>query len=400
MEKIKILQVSNRVPWPLNEGGNIGIYNYIKAYRELGHDVTFYCLDAQKHNTPIKEASSELSKYAKLYIHPIDTDINLEDAIKHLVKNKSYNVSRFYNASFEKELTKLLSEESFDLVQLEGTFVGPYISSIRKEHKGLLSLRMHNVEFEIWQRLAQNEKNPLKKLYLNILAKQLKKYESKIIRQVDTIVPVTDQDQTKFSKLYPEGIFKTIPAGINLNTWEFSPSKTTNRWYHIGSMEWHANAEAIDWYIENIHPLIIKNNTDYSLNLAGKGIDIVLFESIPQVNVTENVNNAYDFVNSNDVCIVPLKSGSGIRLKILEAMAAGKLVISTTIGAQGINYTNQKHLLIADTPSEFLSIFKKLNNHQIDFQGIIKNARTLIEKQYPTKALAKKQLLFYRELLK
>ena len=86
MEKIKILQVSNRVPWPLNEGGNIGIYNYIKAYRELGHDVTFYCLDAQKHNTPIKEASSELSKYAKLYIHPIDTDINLEDAIKHLVK--------------------------------------------------------------------------------------------------------------------------------------------------------------------------------------------------------------------------------------------------------------------------------------------------------------------------
>jgi len=384
----------------LNEGGNIGIYNYIKAYRELGHDVTFYCLDAQKHNTPIKEASSELSKYAKLYIHPIDTDINLEDAIKHLVKNKSYNVSRFYNASFEKELTKLLSEESFDLVQLEGTFVGPYISSIRKEHKGLLSLRMHNVEFEIWQRLAQNEKNPLKKLYLNILAKQLKKYESKIIRQVDTIVPVTDQDQTKFSKLYPEGIFKTIPAGINLNTWEFSPSKTTNRWYHIGSMEWHANAEAIDWYIENIHPLIIKNNTDYSLNLAGKGIDIVLFESIPQVNVTENVNNAYDFVNSNDVCIVPLKSGSGIRLKILEAMAAGKLVITTTIGAQGINYTNQKHLLIADTPSEFLSIFKKLNNHQIDFQGIIKNARTLIEKQYATKALAKKQLLFYRELLK
>jgi glycosyltransferase involved in cell wall biosynthesis len=165
-------------------------------------------------------------------------------------------------------------------------------------------------------------------------------------------------------------------------------------------MEWHANAEAIDWYIENIHPLIIKNNTDYSLNLAGKGIDIALFESIPQVNVTENVNNAYDFVNSNDVCIVPLKSGSGIRLKILEAMAAGKLVITTTIGAQGINYINQKHLLIADTPSEFLSIFKKLNNHQIDFQGIIKNARTLIEKQYATKALAKKQLLFYRELLK
>jgi polysaccharide biosynthesis protein PslH len=400
MEKMKILQVSNRVPWPLNEGGNIGIYNYTKAYCELGYDVTLYCLDGQKHNTPIKEATSELSKYASLYIHPIDTDINLDDAIKHLIRNKSYNVSRFYNATFESELIKLLSNESFDVVQLEGTFVGPYIASIRKVFKGLLSLRMHNVEFEIWQRLAQNEKNPLKKLYLKILARQLEKYESKIIRQVDTIVPVTDQDLYKFRKLFSEGVYKSIPAGINLNTWKFSPSKSTNRWYHIGSMEWHANAEAVDWYMKEIHPLIIKNNANYTLNLAGKGIDANLFRSMPQVTVTENVENAYDFVNSNDVCIVPLKSGSGIRLKILEAMAAGKLVISTTIGAQGIDYIDGKHLLIANTPSEFLSVFIEINNHQIDFQAIIKNARILIEENYATKALAKKQSMFYQGLLK
>jgi len=397
---MKILQVSNRVPWPLNEGGNIGIYNYTKAYCELGYDVTLYCLDGQKHNTPIKEATSELSKYASLYIHPIDTDINLDDAIKHLIRNKSYNVSRFYNATFESELIKLLSNESFDVVQLEGTFVGPYIASIRKVFKGLLSLRMHNVEFEIWQRLAQNEKNPLKKLYLKILARQLEKYESKIIRQVDTIVPVTDQDLYKFRKLFSEGVYKSIPAGINLNTWKFSPSKSTNRWYHIGSMEWHANAEAVDWYMKEIHPLIIKNNANYTLNLAGKGIDANLFRSMPQVTVTENVENAYDFVNSNDVCIVPLKSGSGIRLKILEAMAAGKLVISTTIGAQGIDYIDGKHLLIANTPSEFLSVFIEINNHQIDFQAIIKNARILIEENYATKALAKKQSMFYQGLLK
>jgi len=400
MEKMKILQVSNRVPWPLNEGGNIGIYNYTKAYCELGYDVTLYCLDGQKHNTPIKEATSELSKYASLYIHPIDTDINLDDAIKHLIRNKSYNVSRFYNATFESELIKLLSNESFDVVQLEGTFVGPYIASIRKVFKGLLSLRMHNVEFEIWQRLAQNEKNPLKKLYLKILARQLEKYESKIIRQVDTIVPVTDQDLYKFRKLFAEGVYKSIPAGINLNTWKFSPSKSTNRWYHIGSMEWHANAEAVDWYMKEIHPLIIKNNANYTLNLAGKGIDANLFRSMPQVTVTENVENAYDFVNSNDVCIVPLKSGSGIRLKILEAMAAGKLVISTTIGAQGIDYIDGKHLLIANTPSEFLSVFIEINNHQIDFQAIIKNARILIEENYATKALVKKQSMFYQGLLK
>jgi glycosyltransferase involved in cell wall biosynthesis len=165
-------------------------------------------------------------------------------------------------------------------------------------------------------------------------------------------------------------------------------------------MEWHANADAVDWYIKEIHPLIIENNTNYTLNLAGKGIDANLFRSMPQVTVAENVENAYDFVNLNDVCIVPLKSGSGIRLKILEAMAAGKLVISTTIGAQGIDYIDGKHLLIADTPSEFLSVFKEINNYQIDFQSIIKNARILIEENYATKALAKKQSMFYQGLLK
>ena len=144
----------------------------------------------------------------------------------------------------------------------------------------------------------------------------------------------------------------------------------------------------------------MKNNANYTLNLAGKGIDANLFRSMPQVTVTENVENAYDFVNSNDVCIVPLKSGSGIRLKILEAMAAGKLVISTTIGAQGIDYIDGKHLLIANTPSEFLSVFIEINNHQIDFQAIIKNARILIEENYATKALVKKQSMFYQGLLK
>ena len=395
---MKILQVSNRVPWPLNEGGTIGIYNYTKSFSELGHDVTLYCLDGHKHNTPIQEAKTELTKYAKLYIHPIDTDVNFDDALKHLLRNKSYNVSRFYNSTFEQELIELLSSESFDVVQLEGTFVGPYISSIRKVYKGLIVLRMHNVEYEIWQRLAYNEKNPFKKFYLNILSRQLKRYESQIIKQVDAVVPVTDQDSDKFKHLHSKGIYKTIPAGIDLDTWKFSPSTSTQRWYHIGSMEWHANVEAVDWYINQIHPLIAKKWNNYSLNLAGKGINAKEFNSIDQVEVIKDVEDAYQFVKSCDVCVVPLKSGSGIRLKILEAMAAGKLVVSTTIGAQGIDYVDRKHLIIADTPSEFSTLFQKLNNNQIEFTSIVKNARKLIEDNYSTKALAKKQLLFYQSL--
>ena len=395
---MKILQVSNRVPWPLNEGGTIGIYAFTRAFSALGHDVSFYCLDGYKHNTPIKEATEELSKYSKLLIHPIDTDVKWDEALIHILKNKSYNVSRFYNTVFEQELISLLSQNTFDVVQLEGTFVGPYINSIRKHHAGLLAMRMHNVEYEIWERLAANESNPLKSKYLNILARQLKEYEASIIPKVDCIIPVTDDDGQKFRTLHPTRNYFTVPAGIDLDRWSYSPSSTFTKWYHIGSMEWHANREAVEWFIEDIHPLILAENAEYQLSIAGKGIDKSSFPST-KIDVKSFVPDATMYVKQQDVCIVPLKSGSGIRLKILEAMAAGKLVISTTVGAQGIEYENGKHLLIADKPEEFRDIYTKLKSKEIDGQTIIQEARKLIEDKYSTTALAEGQLKYYRDLI-
>jgi glycosyltransferase involved in cell wall biosynthesis len=395
---MKILQVSNRVPWPLNEGGTIGIYNYTRAYHELGLEVTLYCLDGIKHNTPLAEATTELSKYAKILIHPIDTDINSEEAMRHLLRNESYNVSRFYNTVFDGELRDLLKKETFDIIQLEGTFTGPYIDTIKANHTGSIALRMHNVEYEIWERLSANERNPIKKIYLRILAKQLKHYETKLLPKVDTIVTVTDDDALKFKTLYPTGNYLTIPAGIDLDTWKYSPSQYYTTWYHIGSMQWHANAEAVQWYLDAVHPLLQKVDEKYKLSLAGKGIDSHSFGTIRSLQVNDNVPSAFEFVKECDICVVPLKSGSGIRLKILEAMAAGKLVVSTTVGAQGIDYTDGINLLIADRPDEYLAIYKRLMNGEIDTATIVKNARKLVEENYSTDALALKQIAFYKSL--
>ncbi len=394
---MKILQVSNRVPWPLNEGGTIGIYNYTRAYAHLGHEVTLFCLDGIKHNTPVEEAKKELSKYAEVFIHPIDTDIYKSEALRHLLRNESYNVSRFYNQVFESEIADLLTREQFDIIQLEGTFTGPYMDIIKENFDGPVALRMHNVEYEIWERLAANEKNPLKATYQNILSKQLKRYESQLIKKADIIVTVTDDDGQKFEKLHPRGNYLTIPAGIDLDRWQYKPAEDIHSWYHIGSMEWHANKEAVLWYMDSIHQKVATIDAKYQLKLAGKGIGKLDIQG-EQVQVTDYVENAIDFVSENDVCIVPLKSGSGIRLKILEAMAAGKLVISTTVGAQGIAYQKDVHLLIADSPEDYAKIYKSLLNGKIDFKKIVSNARTLIEDSYSTSALAKKQLEIYKAL--
>ncbi len=395
---MKILQVSNRVPWPLDEGGNIGIYNFSRAFSELGNQVTLYCLDGLKHNTPLKEAHEELSKYAKTYIHPIDTDIKAFDALTALIKNESYNISRFYNSAFESKLIDLLRKEKFDVIQLEGSFVGPYLKAIRANFKGPTSIRMHNVEYEIWERLSFNEDNFIKKAYLAKLAKQLKHFEQQLLKQVDLIVSITKDDDAKFEEFNTITPRIIIPAGIDLDVWQSSPSTSHLNWYHIGSMEWHANLEAVNWFLKDIHPLLIEESEKYSFHLAGKGLGHAEIKNYPRLHLYNTVANAYAFVKELDVCVVPLKSGSGIRLKILEAMAAGKLVISTTIGAQGIEYVANKHLLIADTPVEFLNHFKALSKGKVDINKMVKNARNLIEAKYSTNALAKDLVDNYSKL--
>ena len=134
------------------------------------------------------EAREVLSKYCKrLYIQSIDTDFKADEAIRSLLRSESYNVKRFESEAFEQILDELLSEEHFDIVQLEGTYAGPYLNVVRKRHHGIISLRMHNAEFEIWSRLAQNSKNPIKKIYFSLLSRSLKKYETKLLRGVHVV---------------------------------------------------------------------------------------------------------------------------------------------------------------------------------------------------------------------
>ncbi|MBR9859555.1 glycosyltransferase [bacterium] len=394
---MKILQVSNRVPWPLNEGGTIGIYNFTRAFAEAGHEVTLYCLDALKHRTPQADAKRELKKYCKeVYFHTIDTEIKVSGALKDLLGGRSYNVSRFDNESFADKLLELLQKNSYDVIQLEGTFTGPYLQLLRNHHQGLLVLRMHNVEYEIWERLARNTSNPIKKQYLQILSKQLKKYEKDLLPIADLITTVTQEDKDKFQILSPNSRIEVIPAGIDTEYWHYNPTGQWTKWYHLGSLEWAPNREAAQWFADDIYPELRKISP-IQFHLAGKGLDSSMYELHPGMTMYPSVADAARFVQPMDVCVVPLKSGSGIRLKILEAMAAGKLVISTTIGAQGIDAIPGKHILIADTVDDFKKILSDLKNNEINANEIVKNARALIEEKYSIDAVSKKLMQFFEQ---
>ena len=202
MSGLRILQVSNRVPFPLNEGGTIGIYNYTRGFHEAGCDVTLFALSAKKHQTDEAAAKKELSKYCDYHVFPIDTDVKPIPAFVNLFTDKSYNVERFYNADFESALKHHLEQNEYDVIQIEGTFPARYADTVIGHKKGAkVVLRQHNVEYQIWERLAKNTRNPVKKWYLGLLSKRLKRFESKHLNQYAALVPVTDDDGKLFQQL-------------------------------------------------------------------------------------------------------------------------------------------------------------------------------------------------------
>jgi len=394
---MKILQVSHRVPYPLNEGGTIGIYNYTRGFSEAGHEVTLLALNGKKHQIDLKNAAAELKKYCKFYAFDIDTGVKPLHALLNLFTNKSYNVSRFYDSNFKRFLSHLLKSETFDIIQVEGTFVAMYYDVIRKYSVAPIVLRQHNVEYQIWKRMATNETNILKKWYLNLLAKRLKNFEKEFTVKFDALVPVTLDDAELFKNL---GFHKPIfvsPAGIDTKYWQPTPDlENAFHVFHLGSLEWAPNREAVMWFIKEVWPKIISLDKRFKLFIAGKNMpDAMKAMKIENIEMVGEVKNGSEFICDKATTVVPLLSGSGIRLKILEAMAAAKLVISTTIGAQGINYTNGNHLIIADSPEEFETIFKKISDNPKSYDEVKQSGYNLIRSQYANAAVVKNLLDFY-----
>ncbi len=397
---LKILQVSNRVPYPLNEGGTIGIYNYTRGFSEAGCDVTLFALSAKKHKINEAEANKELSKYARYVSFPIDTDVKVIPALLNLFSPKSYNVERFYLKEFEDALVAELTNNSYDVIQIEGTFPARYSETIFKFKKNAhVVLRQHNVEFQIWQRLASNCTNPLKKWYLNLLSKRLKNFEKFHLNQYSALVPVTEDDGELFRKLGCTIPIFPSPAGINTNIWSPSENDDNSLLYHIGSLEWMPNEEAVLWFIHDIWPKVLEQHPHLVFYVAGKGMSAEMKQqSFPNVNLAGEVASATQFVENKGITVVPLKSGSGIRLKILEAMSAGKIVISTTIGAQGISYTDQKDILIADNAQEFASAISTVLDDEDYANSIKQNARQLILDKYSNESVVRRLVNFYKDL--
>ncbi len=399
---LKILQLCLRIPLPPYDGATIAMYNLAESLTASGAEVKMLSFNTKKHFMDINSIDAALLEKYKLETVFLDASVNAWDAFANLFKpNESYNIVRFDSEAFHQKLKELLQSETFDFILFEGLFLSPYLQTVRTFSKAKCILRAHNVEWLIWKRLAKATKNPLKKAYLYFLSDRLKRYENKVINNFDAIIAISEIDKNLFLRDGCNIPIEVAPTGMNTAKYKNIEQMDADSLslFHLGSMDWLPNIEAVDWLLKDIWPLIQQKSTKVHLFLAGKNMNPKYF-SIKSKNliVAGEIKDALKFMENKQIMVVPLLSGGGIRIKILEGLAAGKVIVSTSTGAEGINYTDKKNILIADTPEDFTKTILSLLNNPNLLNNIAREAQILARTQYDNNLIGKKLAGFLKAI--
>jgi len=391
---MKILQICSKPPYPKKDGYALAVNHISESLLNSGHKVKVVAISTPKHKSAnLPKNYVERTDYEDVYI---DTKIQIIPGFLNLFSNSSYNINRFYSNNFKERLKTILHDTSFDFVILEGLFVCPYTDLISKYSDAKIIFRAHNVESDIWKGLTMQTNNIIKKWYLNHLQKKIENYEKVIIKKMDSIIFISELDANWFKEIFTRQS-TTIPFAINTINEDYSPKENTI--FHIGSMDWKANTEGVKWFLDKVFPIVNEKKEDVVLHLAGRSMPEVFYNlTNKNIVIDGEVEDAEIYMKKNNLMIVPLWIGSGIRIKILEAMALGKTIISTSIGASGINYVNNENILIADTAEEFANLIIWCLNNTERCKTIGKKAKLNIQENYNSKIIEEKLSAYLNKL--
>jgi glycosyltransferase involved in cell wall biosynthesis len=345
----KILILSNKVPYPSKDGSSIAMARLLENLLEMGnYHITYGALNTAKHRKNLDDFPRQILDQIELKTFEEDTSPTPMNGLYNLLlTNKPFNTIRFYVHSMVNWLQGMQAGQ-FDFVILEGAFMGDYLPLAKIIGKKVV-LRSHNLEHVIWERSIENSSMALKKLYFTIQANRLRRFEQRLTRLVDSVWSISPVDSFWFKALNRETHF--VPVSIQSRPIDFDIAP--NKCFFLGALDWLPNLEAIEWFLKDVWPRV--NNLDPSIefHLAGNNTPKHIHRlKAHNLFVHGRVPSAEAFSKNHGISIIPLLSGSGVRIKLLENGAYGIPTISTRIGAEGVYDTVNSKIPITDFPAE------------------------------------------------
>jgi glycosyltransferase involved in cell wall biosynthesis len=286
------------------------------------------------------------------------------------------------------ELYRILRDRPFDAVQIEGVHLFSYVQQIRAAAPNArLICDWHNIESELVARFAANTSNLPKRLYALRTAGLLRQTERKLLGLCDAHTVCSDRERQLLITVNPRARVEVVPNGVDTDHFagaDPAEQATRNKVVFVGSMDYHANIDAALYFAKNAWPLIRDRRPDLQFFIVGSrpSAEIVSLGGEPGITVTGTVADVRPFYHTAATVVVPLRVGSGTRLKVLEAMAAGAPVISTTLGVEGLSVKTGEHVFIVDSPSEMAELVARIDPQSTAWSQLAGNAREFVKANY------------------
>ena len=396
---MRILWLKSDLLLPLDKGGKLRTWHLMRQLAKH-HAITFLSYaDPEQPAEDIegmREVASEVITVPRSDVAK-GTPAFYLDAARHLVDARPYAVAKYESASYSQALLEALGRTAFDLIVCD--FLPPAVNMPGRLPCPVV-LFTHNVEAEIWRRYAETSGSFLKRQLYGMQHRRMLRFEEQTIRRFDGVLAVSDADRETFARLYPGAAalpIHVVPTGVD--TAFFAPSSTesdtsspaaSRSLIFTGSMDWLPNEDAMLFFCRDILPLIRAEEPDVTLSIVGRAPTPAVRRLAGErgVQVTGRVEDVRPFMREAAVYIVPLRIGGGTRLKIFEAMAMRKAVVSTAVGAEGLPVTGGEHLLLADEPRGFARGVVRLLRDLDKRRSVEQAARQLVVSKYDWSVVA------------
>lgn len=388
--QMKIVWVKAGGLVPLDSGGKLRSFHIAKELAKL-HEVTLFTFYAEEDND---EHPTLVSLFHKVVTHPMKilSGRGIGEAFRYLANYFSslpYVLAKYYHPDVARHLRNVLASDKYDVIICDFLTPAPVIPF----DSGIpVVVFTHNVEAMIWKRHWEVADSLVWKLAFRREYYKMQATELRILRESAHVLTVSDTDTNFFAEQIDRTKITTVPTGVDTEYFQPAIGEVPDNLVFTGSMDWMPNEDGILYFADQVLPLIRQRRPNVKLWVVGrkpgKRVES-LGESDPGIQVTGRVDDIRPYVAKGSVYVVPLRVGGGTRLKIFEAMAMGKAIVSTTIGAEGLPVTTGSDIVLADTPEMFAQAVCELLESADRRKSLGQAARKLVEERYGWGAVAK-----------
>ena len=397
---MRILVITSEIPYPTINGGRLRIYNLLKRIAQE-HQVWLATHVQDRNETDgiqhLETFCEEVFTGGLPQKHPL---AYVPELMRYALSSKPFELFFFRSDELANKLEQLFAREAIDIVQIEETYVAHYLENIPQEIHTKCILTFYDIVFEMIANIAHLERNPVRKLRRWLFSQSLKRWEPRYAARFARCITVSEVDRDRLLACNPRLRVDVIPNGVD--TWQlqslpevnFSPSLL-----FIGNMAYWPGIDAALYFSREILPQIRKTFPDVTFWVVGSNpVSEVMALDGAHIHVTGRVESVIPYYERSSVCVVPLRAGTGTRLKILEAMALGRPVVSTSAGCEGLDVIAGEHLLVADNPVDFAKATIRLLEDRELYDRLTACARELVVSRYDWNVIAKRQMEIYTAL--